>query len=364
MKIKYLILALSMLFIFACGNKEIPEPEAVELSRTVEWAGFRSSIYGATDPLSTNTPVYSFPEPETWDAALDNLAGSLGEETKPTCIWIIGKVDDTQSYSGKILLEMERQGNESEEIHFIGDEDANWSRGYSDHEKWLDYFDANGINVILQVEPGYSPVDELIDLVMTEWGHHPSVIGFGVDVEWYGNSSGYGGGRAKVDAETMVSWLEQIQGYLPDGLLMVKHWDTGNLGKWADIPRELREYMVFCCDAQGMGSSRDFFRYMSRFASAYEDDESTSPVWFQIGYSTDWWETPSWAAGNAPWFHTLYEPWEEGEEGIPSSHRSHLPPMLAQGLIEDANPDQEIGIIWVDFTMRNLYPQVFDSSFE
>ena len=45
--------------------------------------------------------------------------------------------------------------------------------------------DAAGIKVWLQVEPARCEIPMLIDLLDQQYGHHSSVIGFGLDDEWY-----------------------------------------------------------------------------------------------------------------------------------------------------------------------------------
>jgi hypothetical protein len=52
------------------------------------------------------------------------------------------------------------------------------------NEEALTLFDEMGAQVWLQVEPGNAPVEDLIHIVLERYGHHPSVVGVGVDVEW------------------------------------------------------------------------------------------------------------------------------------------------------------------------------------
>src|SRR5262245_35242851 len=82
-------------------------------------------------------------------------------------------------------------------------------------------FDQMGIKVWVQVEPARCDVPMLIDLVMQQYGHHPSVIGFGVDVEWYRKDlSRYG--KAVTDAEAQA-WVARTQTHNSGYQVFLKH---------------------------------------------------------------------------------------------------------------------------------------------
>ena len=76
-------------------------------------------------------------------------------------------------------------------------------------ESTFDAFDAAGIKVWLQVEPARCDVPMLIDLLYQQYGHHPSVIGFGVDVEWYRKDISRTG-KPITDAEA-AAWVAQVR---------------------------------------------------------------------------------------------------------------------------------------------------------
>lgn len=327
----------------------------------VKWAGFRSSIYGASQTAGENRPEIPFPAPQDWAKGCQTIVANFSAETEPTVAWIVGTVDTDDLEQGKLKLEMKRPGPEYKDIHFVDDSDIDWSGGYTEHEKWLSYFDKHGIKVLLQVEPGHSEIAPVIQLVMETWGQHESVIGFGVDIEWYRNNDGAKGGEARVSASTLVKWLDVLHQVKPEAKLMVKHWDPNNLADASlkEIPIEKRPYLIFCCDSQGIGSFERFVKEMAAFAQAYEDGEHSSDVWYQIGYATDWWETPPWAPENEPWFYRLKEGWQPGRDGIPAEERALLPGIIGNALAEAISPNQKIGILWVDFTMHLLYPDIF-----
>src|SRR5512136_2012709 len=85
-------------------------------------------------------------------------------------------------------------------------------------------FDKAGIKVWLQVESSGCDMPMLIDLVFKQYGSHPSVIGFGVDDEWYLNMQ-YRNGKAITDAEARA-WLAQVKGWKTSYKVFLKHWMT------------------------------------------------------------------------------------------------------------------------------------------
>src|SRR3970282_1246307 len=106
------------------------------------------------------------------------------------------------------------------------------------HAPSLDAFARAGIRVFLQVEPGLADPETLIDLVLTRYRHHPSVVGFGVDVEWYREVAFPGWGK-KRDDEGARRWEAQVKTHRADYRLFLKHWDL----RW--MPPQHRGEIVF-----------------------------------------------------------------------------------------------------------------------
>src|SRR5688500_1037541 len=52
------------------------------------------------------------------------------------------------------------------------------------HEAYLAHMDLLGVEVFLEVWPSGKDVNALIDMYLTKYKHHPSVVGFGVDLEY------------------------------------------------------------------------------------------------------------------------------------------------------------------------------------
>jgi hypothetical protein len=182
----------------------------------------------------------------------------------------------------------------------------------------LTVFDDNGIKVWLQVEPYGASIDQLIDVVLGQYGHHPCVLGFGIDLEWrrpYSN----------VTDEEAKRWLNKTKQYNPDFKLFLKHWLT------EVMPPTARENIVFIDDSQRFGPDgldsmvNEFKRWGKHF--------SETDVGFQIGYESDegWW-----------------------------SQLENPPRDIGSALIENI-PNCRF-IFWVNFTILDVFPFSTQSS--
>lgn len=150
----------------------------------------------------------------------------------------------------------------------------------------LDAFDGAGIDAWIQVESSGCAMSMLIDLVLRHYGSHPSVIGFGVDDEWYLNKQ-YQVGKPITDAEAQA-WVEQVRTFNPEYQVFLKHWLI------AQMPPTYRDGLVFVNDSQGF---RSLAAMVNDFA-AWGGHFAPSPVGFQYGYAKDrkWWRR----LGNPP----------------------------------------------------------------
>jgi hypothetical protein len=191
-----------------------------------------------------------------------------------------------------------------------------------DHEKILSYFDTTGIRVYLQVEPGRADIDILIDLVLSQFKHHPCVMGFGIDLEWFGVDSTTNETFGVTDALAQ-QWKERVQSHDPSYRLFLKHWEPGIM------PPRYRGNIVYVSDSQGFGSLEALASDFGRWADYF----SPNPVMFQIGYDEDY-----------AWWKALSNPPKAIGEQI---------------ALKTKSADQEIGIIWVDFTLHpDNYPEL------
>ena len=219
-------------------------------------AGLRSSPYG----------ISPFPSSDWWVASTGSMAARF-PGAAPSVVWIVGVIQSASSDCG---LSFPSPGGDYARIQF---------RAKDRNEPYLVAFDQAGVKVWLQVEPGDADVSTLVDLVMARYSHHPSVVGFGVDVEWYQIAS-YQEGKAVTDAEAQT-WSERVRSYNPNYLLFVKHWLPSKL------PPTYRTGMAFVDDSQQFASLdqmvREFVAWGETFAPA--------GVGFQVGYKDDrtWW---------------------------------------------------------------------------
>ena len=219
----------------------------------------------------------------------------------PEAIWIVG----------------EFYGGGKTYLSFHADtEDSNVVSGYVDmNEHTLDLFDENGFKVWLQVEPANADMLLLIDLVLNQYKHHPSVLGFGVDVEWY-KSDGSPLGTPITDEEA-ESWVKAIRAHNPNYRLFLKHWET------EFMPPSYRDGIVFIDDGQQYES---FDALVNEFSS-WGEYFDPAPVGFQYGYLSD-----------KPWWKNLNDP----------------PSDIGNALLKEI--PNTVSLFWVDFTLQEIFP--------
>ena len=257
-------------------------------------AGFRFSTYG---------PPYD-PGVKYWARFAENMSERfVGSEYEPSArpqiIWIVGNVSGTGTqltFFGK---------SDDVQIHFSM-KDRN--------EEALTLFDAMGAQVWLQVEPGNAPVEKLLEIVLEKYAHHPSVIGVGVDVEWF-KSTDKPEGQAVSDADARL-WRDTARKFNPTYRLFLKHWEKEKM------PPTEREGIVFVDDSQQFASLdamvNEFETWGKHFAPAQ--------VGFQFGYPAD-----------KKWWSNFQDPPKE----IGSALREKIPNLT--------------GVYWVDFSALEVF---------
>jgi hypothetical protein len=259
----------------------------------VAWAGTRSSNYG----------ISPFPKACGWTTAMKTMSGYF-PGSAPVGVWIVGHL----SGDGVQLEFPKPKGNKKyPHVSFAGSDK---------HESYLDYFDTHGIKVWLQVESGFADMATLVDLVLNRYGHHPSVIGFGVDVEWF-NPRGADLNDPVTDAIAQ-SWETRVRSHNPRYTLFLKHFDQSSM------PPTYRGQIVFVDDSQGFPSEDAFIAEMKAWADRYYPN----PVLYQLGYGTD----KAW--------------WNKDAKPVPKALGAKLRSVTRQSW----------GIAWVDFTLRDVLP--------
>ena len=259
-------------------------------------AGFRWSPYGLGGVPD--------PGPAYWIGVAQQMTQALPGSV-PRGIWIACEVDFSDGGCW-----IDAVGSASDPlIRFTGNPD-------DPTEAALSAFDAAGVQIWLQVEPGFASVTELIDILLDRYGHHPCVIGVGVDVEWYQNASEPALGSPVGDAEA-AAWRAAVRAHDVSYRLFLKHWLPGHM------PPTQRTSIVFVDDSQDLGSldqmAAEFAVWGATFAPAQ--------VAFQVGYDSDrsWWEP-------------FADP----------------PAVIAERLATEV-PNLR-GLYWVDFTALDVFP--------
>jgi hypothetical protein len=287
------ILILVIPFLAGCAGlaptpTPTPEPTATP-TPAPPGAGFRFSSYGV---------AYN-PGPEYWASVGEQMAAKF-PAAQPEAIWIVGTFTGDGTY-----------------LNFQGKTDDPYTRmGFVDmNESALALFDRKGFKVWLQVEPGNADMLKLIPLVLERYKQHPSIAGFGVDVEWY-KSDGSPEGSPVSDAEA-EAWVEAVRAVDPDYKLFLKHWD------YDFMPPTYRDGILFVDDSQQFESlehlKTEFAVWGRHFAPA--------PVGFQYGYPAD-----------RAWWKKLQDP----------------PGEIGRAILESV-PNTS-ALFWVDFSVLEVFP--------
>ena len=285
---KYItIFFISLCFLVGCIPKETGD------SNHIIYSGARSSSYG----------IRPFPSEDNWVNALNTLKNYF-PGSKASAIWIVGELMRGDS----CRLFFPSDGNQYAYVHF---------EDYDKHESFLSAFDENDVEVFLQVEPGKADVVRLINLVLSRYKHHPSVVGFGIDVEWYGHSEQRGEG-IPVNDSTAALWESTVKSFNQDYRLFLKHWDRD----W--MPSHYRGDIVFVSDSQIFEKMSDM---LEEFDTYWADYFYPNMVIFQYGYRSD-----------KKWWSQLEDPVKTLGDSVASRVK------------------QNCGVFWVDFTLREVVP--------
>lgn len=298
----------------------------------VKYAGIRSSYYGFKDENGRQ----NFPTPDEAAIVMQNIAAKF--DATPSAVWIVGGIRQAKRDSkGKIIkdaschLEFEapESGTEYKNITFAKEDK---------HTEYLNKFDEIGAKVYLQVEPGMASAEELIRVVLDKYGHHKSVIGFGIDVEWYPSNghnnftgdigTNHSGNETDkpIDTKNLAKLEKIVKSYNPDYKLFIKHFDPKYLGgkPVGDV--------VYINDSFG------FPEGIEQFADEFADFANTfSPndVAHQIGY-TGWMKEYD-RKEDITWWSKIEDPMVEMSNAVYRKMK---------------NKNQVANVYWVDFTIR------------
>jgi hypothetical protein len=257
--------------------------------------GLRASNYGITP----------FPSPTWWVDSIGSMSSRFPGSTREQLA---------------VVVEVSGGGGRGKcWAHFPQPATGTWPNVNWDDvdlfESAFDAFDTAGVKVWLQVEPASCDVPMLIDLLYQQYGHHSSVIGFGVDDEWYRKDISRLG-KPITDAEA-AAWVAQVRSKNPSHLVLVKHWLIEKM------PPTYRDGLVFVDDSQGHGSLSNMVNEFTVWGAAF----APAPVGFQFGYQSD-----------KAWWSTLPDP----------------PRDIGNSLLARITNTRDL--LWVDFTAYDIWP--------
>lgn len=261
----------------------------------VKWAGIRVSSYGMRSSFGRN-----FPDVETMAGFAETMESNF-EGSTGTYLLIVGTMS----------------GDDSCSLNFpvSGEYDYIYGSRNDRYEEYLDKFDEMGYSVWLQVEPGYADLVTLATLVLDQYGHHSCVKGFGIDVEWHKPVDGVEEGT-KLSAQDARAVLAKVREYNPEYTVFVKHWEAA----W--LPANI-DGLIYVDDWQQFTSQRNAVEVFSEWTKYF----APHPVMFQIGYDAD------------KWLWSKYD--DPAKE-------------FGQTIVEGCNTGNDVGIIWVDFTLDDV----------
>ena len=292
-----ILILLFVLIVSSCDQVSLPwnKKQSTEGDGDVKWAGIRISTYGMGESFGKD----NFPS-ESQMAGFATKMASCYEGSTGAYILIVGEIHD-----------------DSCGLYFPVSGEYDYIYGSKDdkYESYLDKCDKEGINVWLQVEPGYADLVTLADIVMKQYSHHSCVKGFGIDVEWHKPVEGSDRGTKLSDKEAKAV-LAKVRSYNSDYTVFVKHW----MEKW--LPSKM-EGLIYVNDSQQFGDLEDVQQQFSKWASKY----APQPVMFQIGYKADTW---IWSQFTNP-----------AKE-------------FGQYIVDGCTSGNDIGIIWVDMTLSSV----------
>jgi hypothetical protein len=236
------------------------------------------------------------------------------ENAAPALVWIVGTMETVndhvtgKTFSGRVRLSFPAPTGASFSNIVFAKQDNN--------EAYLEQFDKNGLQVWLQVEPADADVGTLIDLVLKRYAKHSCVIGFGIDVEWHRWSRQHNAGVEITDAQA-IAWSQCVRSFNPNYQLFLKHWLKSKM------PPSYRQSLVFINDSQQFTSLKQMLRDFERWGKAF----AASRVGFQVGYPAD-----------RTWWQQLADPAKD----------------IGKALL--ARIPNTSDLIWVDFTMEEIWP--------
>jgi len=258
-------------------KEEVMRKPKVSINKPVSgepslYVGLRRSSYGLSKRNSTDT---------WWAVRAKEFAASIQEKVKgdgyvqPAIIQIV----TGYSGDGGTVIEFEKPKEfkgSTRGMTFVLDRGIN-------HEKALSTYDEHGVSAIIQFESGNSDVLANLDAAHKAFGHHPCIIGYGIDAEWYYTKESKDKTGTPIEDEEAEKWMKKVLEFNPKYTLFLKHWDPRHM------PLEYRHpNLWYLSDSQifpDLDSCMDDFSY-------WADCMKEQVVGYQYGYPKDriWWK--------------------------------------------------------------------------
>ncbi|NBA86544.1 hypothetical protein GVN16_12270 [Emticicia sp. CRIBPO] len=194
------------------------------------------------------------------------------------------------------------------------------------HEAYLTFMDKQGVRVFLEIFPfkeKNTDVLKEIDHWLGKFRHHPSVAGFGIDLEYYRKAS---------DADAQA-WDERIKSHNSGYRMFLRHYNADFMPPTYRGKGDLI-FVDFASEATVEDLSKGFAAWANRFAPA--------ACAFQIGYPAD--EDGMNGSKEMGWWK-LKDPVRDWGNMI---------------LSQINNPGQELGLIWVTARSGKPYHKNWD----
>src|SRR5664279_2589895 len=121
----------------------------------------------------------------------------------------------------------------------------------ADPEVMLSAFDAAGLKIILAIEPGNADINVLATKILNKYKNHPSVIGFGMDNEWYKGEKG----TVAMTAAEATTFRDTIEAVNPNYVTMIKHFNSAMLPP--NIARVI--YLTDTCNFSSLSAAVDAY---------------------------------------------------------------------------------------------------------
>jgi hypothetical protein len=139
--------------------------------------------------------------------------------SKPGGIYVLGGIGTSETN-----MPFAKPPGSANIANCVFDTSGDWG---PDPTPFLNAYDAAGMDVILQVEPGLADISKLATMILNNFKSHPCVKGFGVDVEWW-NSTG-NSNDSPIPASVVNSLVAAIHAVNPAYKVVIKHYDSSVL---------------------------------------------------------------------------------------------------------------------------------------